>query len=103
MSTRSYNSINPADSEPDRSTTDDSDDRWKQGIVSQSLTGKLIDLGQLDNTGSERLRLVECPACGEDWTDDYNSNGPSGIAEHLLKDHLPEDFGLTPLQENHEN
>ncbi|MFC4449842.1 hypothetical protein [Halorussus aquaticus] len=41
----------------------------------------------------ERQLLTACPACGEDLS------GKTKTSDHFLRDHLPEDFGLTPLGE----
>lgn len=49
------------------------------------------------STGNrERLLLTRCPLdwCGEDLGD-----GATKTSTHFLNDHLPEDFGLSPLGE----
>lgn len=43
--------------------------------------------------GSIKKSLVECPACGADLS------GATKASAHLVNEHLPEDFGLTPLGE----
>lgn len=45
-------------------------------------------------SGGPRVQLVTCPACGEPL------DGDCKTSHHFLNDHLPEDFGLSPLGEH---
>lgn len=40
-----------------------------------------------------KLIMTECPACGADLSDMKHK------ADHFADEHLPEDFGLSPLGE----
>lgn len=46
----------------------------------------------------ERLQLVRCPL---DWCGEELGDGATKTSTHFLNDHLPEDFGLSPLGEVH--
>ncbi|WP_394743342.1 hypothetical protein [Natronococcus roseus] len=52
---------------------------------------RLIDASG-PNEDMKRAKLLECPACGADLEDRI-------LPDHLLVDHDPEDFGLSPLGE----
>lgn len=45
------------------------------------------------NQRRERKILLECPVCGTDLS------GRTKTSDHFYTEHLPEDFGLTPLGE----
>jgi len=49
------------------------------------------------STGT-KIALIKCPACGMELTADYAcyTSARHPVA-HLLREHTPEDFGLTPL------
>jgi hypothetical protein len=46
----------------------------------------------------ERQLITECPVCGEDL-----EGRNKRTAQHFYTEHLPEDFGLTPLGEIRED
>jgi len=48
----------------------------------------------LDTTG-RHARITECPACGEEFSELTGRE----ISNHLLHDHTPADFGLSPLSD----
>jgi len=43
---------------------------------------------------NKRARLTACPACGQEFGNDGGLKRPSHI-----RDHRPEDFGLSPMRE----
>lgn len=47
----------------------------------------------IDQSGRYHQRLHTCPACGKEIDQDYTRE----LLNHLLFDHRPEDFGLTPI------
>lgn len=44
-----------------------------------------------DDLGKIRVKLTECPVCGEEF------KGGVSRANHLLNEHGPAEFGLSPL------
>jgi hypothetical protein len=78
----------------------DPDEIPESAIADRSLTGHLIDIRHFQ-PGTYRiaqLRLVACPLddCEHEVKNWFNSR--SSIQDHLLHDHKPEDFGLSPLR-----
>lgn len=68
-----------------------------------SDSGRLLDCAELPHVGTanrQKLRLIECPACGKDLLPNGGDDlsGHSGVAKHIAE-HLPQDFGLTPKRE----
>jgi len=71
-------------------------------VASQSQSGKLLDIFELldsDYSQTEYLILIECPLSDCDYqVENWHKTG-TGISDHLLHEHRPEDFGLTPLSD----
>jgi len=82
----------------------DPDEIPDAAISDRSLTGNLIDIRHFspESYRIARLRLIACPLpnCDHEVHNWFNSR--SSIQDHLLHDHRPEDFGLSPLRETQE-
>jgi len=82
----------------------DPDNIPESAIADRSLTGHLIDIRHFQPGfySIPRLRLIACPLpdCDHEVKNWFNSR--SSIQDHLLHDHKPEDFGLSPLRETQE-
>jgi hypothetical protein len=70
-------------------------------VADRSLTGNLIDI-QKKQPGAydiPELRLIGCPLPDCEYEIDDWDKSRKSISDHLLHEHQPEDFGLTPLRE----
>jgi hypothetical protein len=70
-------------------------------VADRSLTGNLIDI-QKKQPGAydiPELRLIGCPFSDCKYEIDDWDKSRKSISDHLLHEHQPEDFGLTPLRE----
>jgi len=70
----------------------DTEPEWTEDVVEKSLSGHLIDCGGDD---CERLKLLECPACGALFGRDWNGAKNDPLATHIEAVHGPADFGLS--------
>lgn len=99
MSTKTQHPKNPTDGPTGTDRRTDRRAQIRRAAADYSDSGLLVDLAALptNTDGTERLRLVECPApgCHEDLLGE-SLDGTNKTVDHL-SDHDPEDFGLTPL------
>lgn len=73
-----------------------------EAVSDNSLTGNLIDLRAFRSGEQPGVLhvLVRCPLDDCDYELENWHHSRSSIQDHLLKDHLPEDFGLSPIRES---
>lgn len=64
---------------------------WRGFVVDDSRSGFLIDTG----TDCERLKLLQCPACGSSFSRYYSRARNDPLAAHIAAVHEPGDFGLS--------
>ncbi|RLM88168.1 hypothetical protein D3D02_13230 [Halobellus sp. Atlit-38R] len=65
---------------------------WTDDVADHSLTGSLIDCG---GDACERLKLLQCPACGAQFYRHWREAQNDPLATHLETVHGPADFGLS--------
>jgi hypothetical protein len=73
---------------------------WRDAVVSDSKSGFLVDVATTNPANdAQRLKLLRCPACGEQWLRQWRDALNDPLARHLDEAHGPADFGLSPLGE----
>ena len=69
---------------------------WTGLVVDEAVSGYLIDVAARNEVNdAKRLKLLQCPACGEPFDRFWRSARNDPIAEHLADAHDPSDFGLS--------